>query len=518
MLSSFSGLLRKYRLEIVISLFLILAFWATRLTNLTILPIFTDEAIYLRWAQIAWHDASWRFISLTDGKQPLFTWLVIPFMKFIQDPLYAGRLLSVFAGFGSVIGIWLLTWELFKAKKASFLASALYIFIPFFLFYDRMALVDSMLTMFGIWVFWLGILLAKHPRLDIALILGMVLGFALLTKSPASFYMYLLPSTVLFLDFRKKKKIQTLLLWFGLLLVTIIISQGIYNVMRLSPMMHMIAIKNSTFLVTKEEFISHPFQFLLGNLDGLLDWLRTWLTKPVFYLGLISLLFGIIKYRKEKLFLTIYFIMPLLAEGSFAKVLYPRYVLFFSPPLVIAVAEFFSELIAASGKFAKQTTRKLAKIIIAVSLFILFFPMAKNDYKIVTDPVNAAIHPADRGQYLDNWPGGEGVKETVVILKEQAKTQKIAVFTDGTFGLMPFALELYLWDNKNITLKGLWPISLDGAIPKEIEEKAKTIPTYIVFNEIQKVPEHWPISLIGNFRKGHGNIYLRLYEVIYKGK
>lgn len=70
---------------------LVIVYLALTLTNLTKLPIFVDEALYLRWAQIAWHDASWRFISLTDGKQPLYVWTVIPFMKVISDPLLAGR-------------------------------------------------------------------------------------------------------------------------------------------------------------------------------------------------------------------------------------------------------------------------------------------------------------------------------------------------------------------------------------------------------------------------------------------
>ena len=64
----------------------------TRLTKLTLIPIFTDEAIYLRWAQIALGDPRWRFISLIDGKQPLLIWLFLPFVKYISDPLVAGRI------------------------------------------------------------------------------------------------------------------------------------------------------------------------------------------------------------------------------------------------------------------------------------------------------------------------------------------------------------------------------------------------------------------------------------------
>ena len=88
--------------------------------NLTKLPIFVDEAIYLRWSQIAWHDASWRFISLTDGKQPLYIWFVVPFMKLIADPLFAGRMASAVSGLGTILGMGYLGY-LLGNKRTGFL-------------------------------------------------------------------------------------------------------------------------------------------------------------------------------------------------------------------------------------------------------------------------------------------------------------------------------------------------------------------------------------------------------------
>jgi hypothetical protein len=85
--------------DLLIILFLIFIYFLNRLINLEKFPIFTDEGIYINWAKTAWHDASMRFISLTDGKQPLQTWATIPFLKlFPNHPLFAGRLFSVFTG------------------------------------------------------------------------------------------------------------------------------------------------------------------------------------------------------------------------------------------------------------------------------------------------------------------------------------------------------------------------------------------------------------------------------------
>src|SRR6266571_4238197 len=94
---------------VLLGLGVFVLYFFTRFYNILGLPIFTDEAIYVRWAQIAANDASWRFISLTDGKQPMFIWIGMILMKLIHDPLLAGRMVSVIAGFFSMVGLFFLT-------------------------------------------------------------------------------------------------------------------------------------------------------------------------------------------------------------------------------------------------------------------------------------------------------------------------------------------------------------------------------------------------------------------------
>src|ERR1700759_2787635 len=108
-----SAFIKKYYLFFSLAGIIILYFF-TRLFHILTLPIFTDEAIYVHWSQVAQHDASWRFISLTDGKQPMYVWIAMLFLKVISDPLLAGRLVSVLAGYLSLIGIFLLGREIFK--------------------------------------------------------------------------------------------------------------------------------------------------------------------------------------------------------------------------------------------------------------------------------------------------------------------------------------------------------------------------------------------------------------------
>src|SRR5438309_2352544 len=100
--------IKKHKLEVTIFVLLIFLYFVVRLYHILTLPMFTDEAIYTRWAQIARQDSEQRFIALTDGKEPLFIWINALFMFFIWEPLLSGRVVSVFAGFFSMLGVFFL--------------------------------------------------------------------------------------------------------------------------------------------------------------------------------------------------------------------------------------------------------------------------------------------------------------------------------------------------------------------------------------------------------------------------
>jgi 4-amino-4-deoxy-L-arabinose transferase-like glycosyltransferase len=491
-----------------VSLLLLIAglavlYLVTRLTNLTKLPIFTDEAIYIRWSQIGSRDANWRFISLVDGKQPLFTWIMMIFLRFIRDPLVAGRLVSVMAGFFTTIGIWFTSRELFKSKKIAFFASFLYIVIPFGLFYDRMALYDSWVAAFSIWNLYLSILLVRRVRFDTALLLGLMLGMGMLNKTSGFLSLYMLPGTLLLFDWQRDGRIRRLCRWIGFVLIAAIISQLLYSVLRLSPLFGMIGQKDAVFVYPLKEWLTHPFNFLWGNIHGLFDWAIHYLTWPIFLSALLAGL-SLWKFPREKLLLLGWWFAPFFALALDGRVLYPRFIFFMILPLMILSAA----AVAWIWNHFKWSVWRW------VLVGILFFGSAYTDYYIITNPVYAPIPEADAGQYINDWPAGWGISQVNAFLLKQSEKGKITVYTDGTFGLLPYAVELYLVDNPNITIKGIYPIPSD--IPKEITDQAKIQPTYIIFNQLQNVPL-WPLKLIAQYQKGQNAVkFMRLYEVLPK--
>lgn len=487
---------RGYLWTILGVLLLIAAYAATRLIHLTSLPIFTDEAIYIRWSQIGMRDAAWRFISLTDGKQPMFTWVMMMLLRVFDgmDPLFIGRLTSVIAGAGTLAGLWVLSFKLFREKRVAWVTCIIYLMLPFTTWYDRMALYDSMVSTFSVWSLYLGLLLVKNLKLDTALLLGMVLGAGMLNKSSGFLSLYFLPVTLLLFDWKHPKR---LIRWIGLILVAAALSQVFYSILRLSPYFHIVGQKNNVFVFSITEWFDQPFRFFAGNLRGMFDWLRQYMTLPLFLAAFASFFIRSPRFW-ERLLLLLWWALPFAALANFGKVLYPRFILFMTMPLIPLAAYALTMILRTRWKF--------------ITVFILV-PALYISLGLIANPLNAQIPFADRGQFIDDWPAGGGVKEVVTYLEAKAQEEPIRVYTEGTFGLMPYALEIYLVDHSNIKITGIWPIP--SSPPEEMERDAASYPTFFVMNTTQVVPYGWPLTLVGEYKKGKSpqDKKLRFYRV-----
>lgn len=475
-----------------------LTYWLTRLIRLDRFPVFTDEGIYIHWAKVAWHDASWRFISLTDGKQPLQTWATIPFLKLFPDnSLLAGRLFSVSAGFISLIGVFLLLFYLF-GKKSAFIGAFIYIFNPYFLFYDRMALTDSAVNAGAIWLLFFSILLIKTLRLDVALLLGLTGGAALLTKSSSKMFLALssLSPLILIINSGIKKNLNKIINFILLFLTVIVMSVIIYNIQRLSPFLHYVAIKNKTFVMTLDEFLKAPFSTFFGNLRIVLVyviWESGWLIPMLGTVGLVSL------YKKDRglaLYLLVWLILPLLAIASFSKVIFPRYLIFFASLFVVLASYLLNQF----------KTKNLLISILLISVFFIYL-----DYPILFDFKKISFPEVDRGQYVEGPPAGWGVKEIVDFARTKSIEKPVILLAEGNFGLVADMLDVFLKRGDRIEIRGYWPLDEKELFDNQKELKNKYV--YVVFSHRTEFPQDWPIRLIKKFDKPGKKSAIYLYEL-----
>jgi 4-amino-4-deoxy-L-arabinose transferase-like glycosyltransferase len=482
---------------------LLFLFFITRLINLDRFPIFSDEAIYIHWAKTAWHDASWRFISLTDGKQPLQTWLTIPFLKLFPDNLLLGaRLFAVCEGFVCLSGIITLLTYLF-GKRTAFWGGIFYIFTPFFLFYDRLALVDSGVNAAFVWILFFSIWLVRSNRLDVALLFGFVAGIGLLAKSSVRIFLGLsvfAPILVLKSRFKKNEvaaQVMNFLFLFG---ISVALALLIYNVQRLSPYMDMVSEKNKTFIMTFHDFFQTPFKYFFRNLE-LIPWYV--FQEAAFVLPLLGIIGYVVLFRdNKKLFsyLLIWIVIPFLIVCFFSIVLYPRYIIFM-PTILAITAAYVTKVL--KGK------QKMILLLAAFFISVIYF-----DFSIIFHPQSIPLPPVDRAQYIEDWPAGWGVREIVEFARQKSQNKPVILLAEGNFGMASDSLESFLKrsDQGKIEVWGRWPINESDL--KELQKQLKNKSVYVVFSHTTHVPDNWPLKFIQKYDKPGNTSVVLLYELL----
>ncbi len=482
--------LSKHKFEILAGILITLAYFLTRLINLDALPIFADEAIYVRWSQVMKNETTLRFLPLSDGKTPLFMWLVFPILSFFENDLVAARFLSAMAGFGTLIGVYAAS-RMFFSPKVAILASIFYVATPYTFFFDRMALVDSFLNFWGIWALFLTILLAKFPRLDLAMILGAVIAGGILTKPSGWFFLLVMPVSIILFNF-KKPFLQRL----GKLLALWLVVAGIawlgYNALRLGPNFHLIAIRNQDYVFTIAQVLKHPFDPFFSHLADIWDWFGTLLTWPIFFAALAGAAFAIWKKDKVLIFILIWATIPLLIQAEIAKVFTARYLIFNATPLVFLSAIFVA--------FAFDFLTKKLKFLSYFALILLLILPSIFIFNSLTDPAKAALPKKERSGYLEEWTAGTGIADVANFIAERAKHRKIMVGTEGYFGTLPNGLQVYLEGITNVTVIGVG-LGIGGPTQPLINSLADS-EVYLVANDSRiTFKSHPQLELIRSYPK-----------------
>jgi hypothetical protein len=404
-----------------------------RFVNLDSWPVFADEAIYVRWAQVMKAESTLRFLPLSDGKQPLFMWVMIPFLKVFPDPLIAGRVLSGISGVMGVVGVGLLAYLLSKNLNRALVATGIYAVIPFSVLFSRMAMVDSMLVMFIVWGLAFFIISIEYKRWDFSMLSGFSFGFAWLTKSPAMFSLILLPS-ILFLYKWNWKNL-------GYLTTVWAMAFGMYNILRLGPEFHMIAIRNLDYVWPLSELIKHPLDPLKPHLFDV--WNFFWyLMTPV---GLILSLVGL---KKNKI-MALWWLVPIFIQSAIAKGFTARYLLFTLPFAVILI-------------------NKYNKILLA----LIIVPALIVDCLIIFKPESVPLPRNERAGYLEEWTAGQGIKEVSETIIQMSKAGPVLVGSEGFFGTPFSALEMYLNKVPNVRVigVGVWIDSVSDKLTNALSD------------------------------------------------
>lgn len=419
-------------------LILLAIYLLINLYKLTALPIFADEAIYIRWSQLILDDwQRYLFYPMNDGKTPLLMWLMTPLLSLLDNQLLAARLTMVMIGLLASYAMFLIGRQLTASNKLSFLITLLFITSPFTFLYHRMALTDGLLLTTLLLAYYSALHLSTQGWKWVGW-LALFFFLAIMSKTPAIVFAPLFYLTVFYEDKLTWKLIFTRSLQISAALGLSLLA---FYSLRVVPLFTQLFAVGGNFLQEKEVIFSTAIiEVAIRNSRFFAEQLTNYLGSLLLFLALPWSKI----HRKKQVVLLLSacaFLLPLVFLG---KIIYPRYML----PSVIF-------LIASAGISVAAFARQ--RVLFILMLIVLF---AHHFLFITTAYFNTNALPlsrADREQFLEEWSSGHGILESTALIQDMAKTQTVAVATEGFFGTLPdgILLNLHNQDVRNMYVEGI---------------------------------------------------------------
>ena len=501
---------------------LFVTYFLTRLLYLGRLPIFFDESIFIRWSQKALKEGEY-LASLTDGLLPLHRWAMVPFLAVIGDPLTAGRVASVAFGAITTAGILLIGREI-GDWKIGVASGFLYVICPFTLWFDRVAMTESLLLTLFVITILLALKAARSLSFWYIPALGLSIGLAMLTKGTAQLLFVIVPFAYLARTPSMKKKRRPLLRWCAIVLPSLVIAYGIFSLLRFSDLFPQIAMRNTVATKTLTEVLKNPFDVFFSNVVTIFSTLVTFMTPVLLVVALLGLILGFIRRWRPAYFLVAWLVLTWLIEALVAKhwmfdTILPRFYLVILPPLLLGAGYACVEAMRAITGWT-QISRAMRGVVATAAVISLFALPLINISLVVASPENAVLPQWTRFQYITDWPSGAGIEQIVAFLQEKSADGKITVGSNMPgIGLPTNGLEIYLSDNENLQIITFRPDVKE--LPEELIDSSRDRPTYLVFNmfsERNVPPGDWPVRPLRKYPKdGSDTMYMWLLEVEPEG-
>lgn len=442
-----------------------IAYLATRLWNLGLLPMVSDEGTYIDWGVRAWRArglGDW-LASLEDGKQPLLAWLMPPVLAAVPDRLVAGRLVAVACGAANVALLWVAAsalarpWGNGVARIAGPVAAALGVAVPIALVHDRMALYDSLVTTASLLVLVTTLRWADAPTVARTGTLGLSIGIAVLTKLSALFFVGLAPAVAIAWQVAARRA------WWRMAQAGFI-GAAAYSVLYLSPLVDNLADGNfGRYSLTAAEVVAMPLGLWRLNLEFValaagtyLGWPLT-LAVPVAVARLATSRRapgtgdGPTPWRVAAI-AGAWVGIPLLAFALTAKLIYSRYLVFCLVGALIPVAIAMAVAVDRARR-PGRTARHLVEVGVALAVAAgatwtgIAFGMRLLDDPATAPWMNDRRFITDRFQYVESNYAGYGLERVLDHLATARRahpTTGIVVLTRTSTGMPRDGVFAYL--------------------------------------------------------------------------
>lgn len=401
-------------------------------------PLYLDEGIYINWADLFNQSKDFAYLSLQDGKTPLFYWLVSFTKPIFNNYLLSGRLISIFAGLITII-CWMVIFYVFFDSKKSIIFLFLSLIAPYGFFVERLALTDSLLMCFAN-ISLMFLLLSKKILegnkslrkvifIFYMLFSGLFLGMAYATKTTTRlfFVTYLLISLFWILNYFKNIKVKNIILmFFGLFVLTLVYNE-IINLFRVGGHIfwNSISEKEKLMIYSPKEILArltnNPWS-AFNYLDLIIEYWISYLSGLMVFvfIGTFKLISDIKNHKF--LWLLFYWVCVTLAISLSGKVMASRYI-YATYSVMLAIAVFGIDYLLSL---------KMVKIKIFVYLLMLL--VLFQSLFFVFKPERAIYSKDDRSYFVSSSLTALGLPKVIEYFENKDKS-KILVGVCGTWGV-----------------------------------------------------------------------------------
>lgn len=375
----------------IISIALSCAFFFLRINNISIHPLFVDEAISIHISERIAETSP--FVDAWQGR--LFSvWALFPFQPHLAASAFIPRAITVLAQLPALLALVVLAKR--KAGDwAALLAFLFFLFSPYHIFFNRIALPDAFASAFQLLAIALSWRWLHRPRPFNALVIGITLFLAFGAKINSVIYFAIPFAAWLSQKHLHRMRRQS---WQWLLLATLT------AILLTIALVIFLSLLGQDFLTTFNVHRGSPASFTIAryfqNAENSFNLLSQYLSLPLLLVGLLSLCYlGLV--RDE--YLPLATLAPMLAIWS-VQTQQSRFWMTATTLLLLAAAMVLGRLI--------QRGHRLLSICIfsGMLLWLLtwalpFLIAARNK------PERLPLPPPDAYQYLQGESAGLAIRE-----------------------------------------------------------------------------------------------------------
>jgi 4-amino-4-deoxy-L-arabinose transferase-like glycosyltransferase len=385
------------------------AYCASRLFFIDRFPYFFDEGTYAEFADQGAHSLDQLFLSLTIAREPLQIWLSIFWVKLGVNPLVAGRLVAAVSGLLTV-GVVGLIGRRLGGELVGWVAAGLAVIVPFFVIHNGIGIYEPLVTLIVAAALLVQIELARRPRLELGVVLGLILAAGVLTKRNTEPAIALIPVSLLLLDWSREGLRRRLATWgaaVAIALVPVVIATLVLHSSAhwaQYEAFNQVGPNGVGFAGVRPlgQVLDDPFKFTGQAWDAYRPAMHQYVTPPLLLMVVAGSVLGLRTRWRFTLLLLAWIALPFLVALTFGTLSFPRHVMYVVPPMLVLAAFALVRAVEATRRWEPR----VAYPVCAVGAALVLGPALLNDARVLAHPASTHYAGPDDAQYVTGTQAG----------------------------------------------------------------------------------------------------------------